>query len=226
MKYSRFIAVGLFVLILLFAFALPNPDVVPNLEKGNLDLPWNIKVHEDNSTEVFKLRLGLSTLADAISRFHEPEDIAIYKGKVKDSLEAYFGTVNIGPLQAKMIITLQITPQDIKNMLSRARGRAMSDSADKKIELAADDLMQALNKTISGITFIPKYSGLETDFFKDRFGEPPAWDRLSENAIQYFYPDKGLSIIIDTDGKEVLEYRHPDTFKLPENAMIEELNRN
>lgn len=226
MKYSRFIAIGLFVLILLFAFALPNPDVVPNLEKGNLDLPWNIKLHEDNSTEIFKLRLGQSTLADAVTRFQEPEGIAIYKGKDKDSLEAYFGTVNIGPLKAKLITTLQASEQDIEEMLSRAKGISMSDSSDRKIELAADDQLQALDKSITGITFIPKYSGLESDFFKDRFGEPDAWERLSENAVQYFYPDKGLSIIIDADGKEVLQYQHPDMFRLPESAMTEAINRN
>lgn len=224
MNYSRFIAVGLFVLILLFAFALPNPDVVPDLEKGDLDLPWNIRVHEDNSSEVFQLRLAHSTLADAITRFREPEGIAIYKGAKSDSLEAYFGTVNIGPLKAKLVTTLQTSPAEIEEMLSRSTGLSLSDSADKKIELAVEDRQQALNKKISAITFIPTYSGLESDFFKDRFGEPDAWIRLNENAIQYFYPSKGLSIIIDVEGKEVLQYNHPDSFQLPEEAVTEAIN--
>jgi len=224
MKYSRFIAVGLFVLILLFAFALPNPDVVPNLEKGDFDLPWNIKVHEDNSSEVFKLRLEHSTLADAIQRFQEPEGIAIYQGKTRDSLEAYFGTVNIGPLKAKLITTLQADPAEIEEMLTRATGLSLSGSADKKIELAVEDRQQALNKEISGITFIPKYSGLESDFFKDRFGEPDAWLRINENAVQYFYPQQGLSIVIDADGKEILQYSHPGSFQLPDDAVIEAIN--
>lgn len=224
MSYSRFIAVGLFVLILLFAFALPNPDVVPNLEKGDLDLPWNIRVHEDNSSEVFKLRLEHSTLADAIERFQEPEGIAVYKGEKTDSLEAYFGTVNIGPLKAKLVTTLQTSPAEIEQMLNRATGLSLSGSADKKIELAVEDRQQALNKKISGITFIPKYSGLESDFFKDRFGEPDAWLRINENAVQYFYPKQGLSIVIDADGKEILQYSHPNRFQLPEEAVIEAIN--
>lgn len=226
MNYSRFIAVGLFVLILLFAFALPNPDVVPNLEKGNLDLPWNIHVHEDNSSEVFKLRLEHSTLTDAITRFREPEGIAVYKGKKNDSLEAYFGTVNLGPLKAKLVTTLQASPDEIEEILSRATGLSMSDSPDKKIELAVEDRQQALDKKISAITFIPTYSGLESDFFKDRFGEPDAWIRINENAVQYFYPTKGLSIVIDADGKEVLQYSHPDSFQLPEDAVIDKINPN
>jgi hypothetical protein len=224
MNYSRFIAVGLFVLILLFAFALPNPDVVPNLEKGNLDLPWNIHVHEDNSSEVFRLRLEHSTLGDAVTRFQEPEDIAIYKGEQSDTLEAYFGTVNIGPLKAKLVTTLQASPVEIEEMLTRSTGLSLSDSADKKIELAVEDRRQALNKKISAITFIPTYSGLESDFFKDRFGKPDAWIRINENAVQYFYPSKGLSIIIDADGKEVLQYNHPNRFQLPEEAVTETIN--
>jgi len=226
MTYSRFIAIGLFILILLFAFALPNPDVVPNLEKGDLDLPWNIQLHEDNSSEVFKLRLEHSTLADAIQRFQEPEGIAIYKGEQRYSLEAYFGTVNIGPLKAKLVATLQASPVEIEEMLSRATGIALSGSADRKIELAVEDRQQALNKKISGITFIPKYSGLESDFFKDRFGEPDAWLRINENAVQYFYPKKGLSIVIDAEGKEILQYSHPNHFELPQDAVIEAINPN
>ena len=223
MNIFRFTVLSLFVLLVLFMFAIPKPEIQQELK--NADLPWNIKTHEDGSTEVFSLRFGTSTLRNAIERFHEPEDIAVYRGDQKSSLEAYFGTVKIGPLEAKLILTLLTTPEDIEQILQRAKGLAMSGSEDKKIELDNQDQVLALEKLISGITFIPKYSGLDSEFFKQRFGEPSAWLRLNENAVQYFYPERGLSITIDAEGKEILQYSHPADFELPADATIEESNQ-
>lgn len=214
----RFAAISLFVLLILFMFAIPKPEIQQDLK--NAALPWNITLHADGSSEVFNLRFGTSTLSDAIEQFHEPEDIAVYIGNEKHSLEVYFGNVQLGPLKAKLVLTLAATDEEIESILMRAKGRALSGSTDKKIELDNEDKYLALDKKISGITFIPGYSNLDTDFFKDRFGEPANWIRLSETAVQYFYPDKGVNITIDSDGKEILQYSHPSDFILPAEAVL------
>lgn len=219
MNVFRFVSVLLVVILVLFMFVIPKPEITEGLK--NADMPWNIKQHEDGSTEVFKLRFDTHTLADAIARFQEPEDIAVYKGKEKSSLEAYFGTVKIGPLEAKLILTLIASDEQIDEILQRAKGLAMSSSKDRKINIADSDKRLALTLPFNGITFIPKYSGLDSDFFKQRFGEPKAWLRLGENSVQYFYPDKGLSITIDAEGKEILQYSHPRNFSIPQEATVE-----
>ena len=104
--------------------------------------------------------------------------------------------------------------------MTRAKGLGFSGSEDKKIELANEDKALALDKLFTGITFIPKYSGLDSDFFIQRFGEPDAWLRLNENAVQYFYPKEGLSITIDSEGKEILQYSHPRDFSVPVEASL------
>lgn len=211
----RFVVLSLFVLLVLFFFAIPAPEKPGEINQGTLQLPWHIKSHADGSTEVFGLRLMHSTLADGIARFQDAEAIAIYQGEKATTLEAYFGTVRLGPLKAKLVLTLDLEADEIDGLLQRATGIAMSDSPDRKIELSAEDRREALNRRISGITFIPNYSGLEADFFRQRFGEPEAWLRHDENAIEYFYPDKGLSILIDAKGREVLQYSHTRAFNLP-----------
>ena len=221
MNIMRFMFFSLVVLFLLFIFAMPDPEIARDIKaKKNIDLPWNVTVNEDKSTEVFRLKPGISTLTDAIARFHEPEEIAIYAGKEKRSLEAYLGTVNLGPLQAKVILTLAATEQELQTMLERSSGLSLSGGEDKKLKLAPEDVQQALQRTVSSITFIPKYSGLDSEFFKERLGEPFAWQRLGEKAVQYYYPEKGLSVIIDAEGKEVLEYNHPAEFVLPDPASL------
>ena len=223
MNAMRFLFFSLIVLFILFFLAVPEPEIGRNIKDlENIDLPWNIKVQEDQSTEVFKLKPGISTLADAIARFHEPEEIAIYAGKQKRSLEAYLGTVNLGPLQAKMILTLAATDDELQTILERTPGLSLSSSGDKKLRLANEDIQQALQRPVTSITFIPKYSGLDSDFFKERLGEPFAWQRLGEEAVKYFYPKKGLSILIDGGGKEVLEYVHPADFVLPDEVSFNE----
>lgn len=214
MNTFRFISVSLVVFTLLFIFAIPKPEF--RQELANADLPWNIKLYEDGSSEVFGLRLEHSNLQDAINRFHEPEDVAIYLGKQQNSLEAYFGTINIGPLEAKLVVTLATTPADIETMLKNAQGRDTSNSEDTKVKLAHQDKQAALKKQITGITFIPKYSGLESDFFKKRFGEPASSIQLDEESEQYFYPEKGLSITIDAKGKDILQYCAPAKFSMPQ----------
>jgi len=70
-----------------------------------------------------------------------------------------------------------------------------------------------------GVTYIPGYSRLEEDFFRARLGEPAAWQRVDEERIRWFYPDKGLSLLIDADGKDVFEYVLPRDFVLPADAV-------
>lgn len=220
MNSRRYIIFGFIIFLALFFLAMPDPQIGEKLQKA--EFPWNITLHEDGSSEVFSLKPGFSTLQDVQVRFHEAEEIAIYHGQTKDSLEAYFDTVKIGPLEAKLVITLTAGKEELEKMLERARGLALSGDTDRKIKLSTEDQLQALQRTISGITFIPKYSGLDSAFIKERFGEPSAWLRLNENAVQYFYPDRGLSILIDAEGKEVLEYKHPAQFELPPDAINSE----
>lgn len=221
MNAMRFLFFSLIVLFILFFLAMPEPEIGRDIKaRKNIDLPWNIKINEDKSTEVFKLKPGISSLADAIARFHEPEEIAVYAGNQKQSLEAYMGNVSLGPLQAKMILTLAATEEELQTMINRSAGISLSGSEDKKLKLAPEDIQASLNRTVSSITFIPKYSGLDSEFFKERLGEPHAWQRLGEQAVQYYYPEKGLSVIIDADGKDVLEYNHPKDFVLPQDVEL------
>jgi len=222
MNRSRYIIFGLIVFMVLFVLAMPDPEVSKSLQPA--DLPWKITKHEDGSTEVFKLKPGISLLQQVIDRFQEPEELAVYRGNEKSTLEAYFGTIKIGPLEAKLVVTLKASEEEIQHMLEQAKGLSLTNSADKKIKLSHDDEITALQRTITGITFIPKYSGLDSDFFKERFGEPASWLRINDQAVQYFYPDQGLSIVIDSDGKEILQYSHPAGFTVPDEAVINDDN--
>lgn len=205
-------------LFLLIWLLLPAPTQDPG--SARTDLPWQIETFADGSSQVFGLRLGQSLLADAVERLGPYEEIALFEAKDGSrSLEAFFGTVSFGPLKAKVVAGLQASAQELTELASRSGERKGSPSGDWKLYLDPADLQAQLSRPLAVLTYIPSYSGLEADFFRARLGEPAARLTVDEESVKWFYPDKGLSLLLDAKGKEVLEYVAPRDFRLPEGAV-------
>ena len=203
------------VVLILAVFQLFAPPPDPESLKPRTDLPWQITVREDGSSRVFDLDLGHATLADAVAKFGPPEGIAVFEPKAgRLALEAYFGNVQFGPLKAKVLVALEAGEAELVALKQAALDRQGSPSGDWKYPLG-DGVAQHADRKLSVITYIPGTRGLDPDFFRERFGEPAA--TLQENAqVQsWFYPEKGLSILIDEKAREVLEYQPPRKFVLP-----------
>jgi hypothetical protein len=130
------------------------------------------------------------------------------------SLEGYFGNVQFGPLVAKVITRLDATGAELAAMRDTSTRREGSPSGDWKYQLASVPEDHA-DRRLLGISYIPGTRGLDTAFFRDRFGEPAAWRQENEHVVSWFYPDLGLSVLIDSEAREVLEYQPPRDFVMP-----------
>lgn len=64
---------------------------------------------------------------------------------------------------------------------------------------------------ISAMTYMP-FANLEEDIIVGRFGEPAEKIRSHEQAQHWLYPEKGLDLIINDVGKEILQYVPPGEF--------------
>ncbi len=150
-----------------------------------------------------------------MAKFGGLEGLALFESKAGPLvLEAYFGNVQFGPLKAKVIVGLNATPDELDAIRARATDREGSPSGDWKYRLA--DLPQDhVQRRLRGITYLPGTRDLDAAFFQQRFGEPAATLRESEQAVSWFYPRLGLSVLIDDDAREVLEYRPPRDFVMP-----------
>ncbi len=192
----------------------PQPD--PTSEQTRTDLPWQVTTSADGTSRVFDLHLGEATLADATQKFGSYENMAVFVSNAgTKSLEAYFGSVQFGPLTAKIVATLEASDAELDNLVANARERVGSPSGDWKFMLE-----HAVNKAqeprrIQSISYVPGYAGLDADFFRQRLGEPAAWKTLDKHTVQWFYPQRGLSLVLNARGKEVLEYRAPHSFVIP-----------
>lgn len=191
----------------------PNPELV----KQRDDLPWQIGVTPDGGSRVLGIDLGSATLADASAKFGEIESYAVFERDQEHSdLEAYFGDVMFGPLKAKVVAKLHATEEERRQLMQQAKDREPSPSGDWKYTLRPNLGESLMDRRITAISYVPGTRGLDSDFFLQRFGKPTATLTENEKAVSWFYPDKGLSVLIDNEGREVLEYVAPRDFVMPE----------
>ena len=203
------------VALILVAFQLFAPTPGPDALKPRTDLPWQITVNTDGSSRVFDIELGSATLDDAMAKFGALEGLAVFEHRDGPmALEAYFGNVQFGPLKAKVIVGLQADARDLEELRHRADSREGTPSGDWKYPLADAPETHA-GRRVTLVTYLPGTRGLDAGFFRQRFGEPAAWLQESETAVSWFYPDMGLSVLIDDDAGEVLEYQPPREFVIP-----------
>jgi hypothetical protein len=200
--------------LLAFQFFAPNPG--PDALRPRTDLPWQIAVNSDGSSRVFDLELGSATLADAMAKFGALEGLAVFEPKDRPKvLEAYFGSVQFGPLKAKVVAGLEADETDLQRLRDSSSKREASPTGDWKYPL--DDLPEHhAGRRLSVITYVPGTRNLDAEFFRSRFGEPTAWLQESEQAVSWFYPRFGLSVLIDDEAREVLEYQPPRDFVMPQ----------
>lgn len=206
------------ILGLAYLFAPPpGPDAM----QARTDLPWQVTPTRDGGSRVFDIDLGRATLNEAMQKFGALEGLAVFEPKQGAmSLEGYFGTVRFGPLTAKIIVGLDASPDELAALKDRSAKREGSPSGDWKYRLSEDSPSDHANRRVTVITYIPGTRGLDADFFRERFGEPSAWLTESEHAVSWFYPERGLSILIDSEAGEALEYLPPRDFRLPDGVTL------
>lgn len=179
---------------------------------AGVPLPWQVTVHPDGSSEALGLRLGSSTLGDARQRFGPDTQIAIIAAPGEDgTLEAFVDPAQAGFIVGKLVITAELSPSVLRNLRDRALKSEFMESTTRKYTLRAEDEAQALQARIVALSFIPQ-AKLDAEAVLARFG--PAAARVRSNGQQehFLYPEKGLDVIVDSDGKELLQYVAPRDF--------------
>lgn len=175
-------------------------------------LPWQIEVLPDGGSRVFGLTLGASTLADALARFGRDAELAIVAAPGETgSLEAYFDPAEAGPITGKLVATAAASTETLAAMLARSPKFEYMKSSTKKYRLAEADHAAALASPLQALAFIPS-ANLDEAMILQRFGPPAERIRAGTNAEHFLYPDRGLDVVLDSEGKEVLQYVAPRDF--------------
>lgn len=175
-------------------------------------LPWQIETLPNGDTRVFGLIPARSTLDEARRRFGMDMEIAVIAAPGEPgSLEAYSSSVTTGVVMGKMILVAAVDRETVARLRQRAIKTEYMDSTTKKFILHPDDLALAWRSPIAGITFIPSVS-LDEQTALARFGMPNERIRVNDRVEHFLYPEKGLDLVLDNKGKEVLQYVAPRQF--------------
>ena len=173
-------------------------------------LPWQIDILPDGNTRVFGITPGRTTLGEAIELLGNDLDLAIIAAPHETgALEAYYSQYSAGPITGKLILVLDITSIELSTM----RERSYQDGGTRRYHLHPDDLPFAYRAPVRIITFLPSFN-LDKEIVQARFGTPAEIIQAHTEQQHLLYPDKGLDLILNADGKEVLQYLSPGDFSI------------
>ncbi len=179
------------------------------------DMPWHITVHDASHTEVFGIILNRTTLEQARQKFGQLDGIALFQNAQGEySLEGYFGKVAIGPFSARIIANLAVPQAELEQLSRHTIKRVVTDNGSQRWTLKADKQLEQGGRLIKSLSYIPAYSGMDQQFIKRQFGEPASRIIVDESTERWFYPQKGIRILVDNDGKDLFEYIAPAQFKM------------
>lgn len=206
-----FSVIALVLLAVIVPFFLPSPASVGKGDP-NSNLPWQISIDAQGQSHVFGLTPGVSTLADVRQRLGNDVDVAIVASpdEVGD-LEAYYTQVPLGFVLGRLILTVDLSPETIIAMRERALKAEHMESVTKKITLRPEDLATAETTPIRAFSLIPSIN-LDEATIVQRFGEPAERIPASATLTHFLYPKLGLDVVLDTKGKELLQYVAPKNF--------------
>ena len=198
--------VSIFLILLVPDNAVHTPDT----------LPWNITHPTPDTTRIFGITLGKTTLDQTAEVFKGQAEVEISLFKPTDGklgVEAFVEEVNYNGLKAKIVMNIAVPEEELQGMYQRGL-RINSTPSGKRITLTYDDLLRVRSSPITGLTYLPNLR-LEEAIIRKRFGEPA--QRVRENktdAIHWLYPQHGLDVVLGGKEKPLLQYLPPNDFEL------------
>jgi len=179
-----------------------------------LKLPWLIEIDAAGHPSVFGVTLGKSRLREVRDCFQEQGKINLFRSEAGVfSVEAYFERLYLSGIRADMIITLDLDQASMEQMYDRGLRISQLESGGKKIRLAESDSIALEQAVIDHIAYLPA-ADLDDELIASRFGQPDQRIAVkSSSLVHWLYPEKGLDIAVNPDGKEVFQYLMPANFE-------------
>lgn len=182
--------------------------------------PWQITRLPDGNSRVFGIEFSKTTLREVRAILGTRHDEALFENPDGSlSLEIYFNEVTLGGLSGKFILTLEAPASQLQALKQRARGSKRTDSGAVRYGLATEDRQKLFDMPVSALAYIP-YSELDEQLVRQRFGTPAEILPVAEGKRHFLYPQKGLDLLLDDDGKELLQYVAPRDFKQLRRPLI------
>jgi hypothetical protein len=215
MKHPAFLAAMAALVVLLAAFVPAlwrTASEPPAAARTEMPAPWRVDVDAAGRSRVFNLELPGATLETARRQFGDDLQIGLMARRGQPGvLEAYLESFTADFISGRLLLAADADAGVVAGWQARARATPV-DADTVRYTLAPDDLALALRAPLVGITFIP-VAQLDAATLRARFGEPAERLASGERLVQWMYPAKGLAVVLDSEGREVLQYVAPADFE-------------
>ena len=175
--------------------------------------PWEVQLDGRGGSHAFGLELGVATLSEAEQRLGSEAKVTLFQpehgGLV---LEAFFDDLRPGGLKADFVLVLDLPGELLEAIHGRGLRIARGREGVTRVQIDPDDMPAARAAPITTITYLPAIN-LDPEALQQRFA-PPA-ERIAEGSgvTHWLYPATGLDIVVNDNGKEVLQYVAPRDFE-------------
>jgi hypothetical protein len=206
MKILKKLIIWIVVIFLAIIGLMLLPSPQPDAEK-----PWEVTVMPDGNSQVLGIHLGTTDYQTAQAHFKQYGQSGLFEDKDGTiSVEAFFESINLAGLSAKVVLNLDVNEVDRQNMLSRAISSELKPSQAHMYELAQVDREAIITAPIIGLTYIPSVR-LSEDMISSRFGEPASQSALASSegsSIKLWqYPALNLTVQFEEGRKTLLIYQ-------------------
>lgn len=210
MKKTLLAALGVAALLLiLMAWRAPLDLDQP---VGDQTFAWQITVHPDGTNEVFGIRLGHTRVAQAEALLGKRARLALFEDGETLSLEVYYGEVTRGGLSGQLMGTVDLPRAELEGLKARAGQWRPTEAGGRRQPLSEADETAQRNAVLSSLAYVP-YADLDPTVLLRRFGEPAERVTLDAERVHWLYPERGLDILTQARGREVLQYVPPRDFE-------------
>lgn len=195
---------------LFMSSSLKDPQYVV---QPSVSMPWHIEPHADGTATVFNITLETTTLDEVLQRLGVEYELAIISDRQDNSgLEVYYSNFATGPITGKLIARVEADADTLLGMQERAIKSEYLDTGSRRFHLSPEDHERARPWPIISLSLVPSAT-LDAEVVQKVFGQPA--ERLSsqEGTEHFLYPDRGLEVIVNEKGKEVLQYVAPRNFE-------------
>ncbi len=196
---ALFIAVGLTAILM---FMPPS-----SMELPKTALPWKSQYNAQNQLEALGLTINKSTALDAKAYFGNDIEVKIFsqKDETQKSAEIYFGNVTFSNIRGTVALGIAVAPEKLDQFYGRGIKTTVTALGNREVTPQKSDAKELMRQPIRLITLIPKKQ-LTERAIKMRFGDPHRIETQSDGLDHWFYPEKGLEILLDHEGPEALQY--------------------
>ena len=175
------------------------------------DLPWQVSTTANGSARVLGVDIGEITFKELMFKLKllaEPALFETPEGKL--FLEANFGKKKFGVLEANLIAEMEADQSVFKIMKDENMGRDATPSNHWKYSLSVKNTKVANDLRVWRLVYLPivDFELKQMSFF----GEPQEKVQVTDNAQYWLYPEKGMALLWDKEGKEIFYYAAPKDF--------------